>query len=335
MKTLPPRVARTAGAFIMALGLSFGFSSSMVQADDLSLRRIEDITWAVQIAERYPTIVSSNITYATSSNFESKLDVYAPRGNGQPKPTLVFFHGGGWLGGFTKEMYPFSFLPFLQLGWTVVNVEYRSSNVSPAPAAVEDALCALRWVGRKGKDYNIDTHKLVLMGQSAGGLLALAAGMIPPASSGLGGPCDYADAYGPPSQSVRQDTLPPRPVAIINWSGVSDVADLADGAHQQGYAAIWLGTQPDRMAVAKLVSPLTYVRKGSPPVITIHGDEDPLVPYAQSIRLHAALSHAGVVNKLVTIPGGGHSLFGIEATRDAWMQVFAFLDKLGLNVSVD
>ncbi len=113
------------------------------------------------------------------------------------------------------------------------------------------------------------------------------------------------------------------------------MADVVEGANQQGYAAIWLGTRPDRMAVAKLVSPLTYVRAGTPPVITIHGDQDPLVPYAQSVRLHAALSHAGVVNKLVTIPGGGHGLFGVEATREAWMQVFAFLEKLGLNVSTE
>jgi acetyl esterase/lipase len=200
-----------------------------------------------------------------------------------------------------------------------------------APAAVEDCLCALRWVGRNAKDYSIDTQKLVLMGQSAGGLLALAVGMIPAASSGLGGPCVYADAYGPPPQSVRRATFPPRPAAIVNWSGISDVANVAEGANQQGYATIWLGTRPEHMEIAKLVSPLTYVRPGLPPVITIHGDHDPLVPYEQSVRLHAALTRAGVVNKLVTIQGGSHGLFGVEATRDAWVQVFSFLEQLGVK----
>jgi acetyl esterase/lipase len=320
---------------MLALALLLGGSSGMATAEAQSLGGTEDLTWAVRIAERYPTIVASNITYVTANNFEAKLDVYTPRGNDQPKPTLLFFHGGGWMGGFTKEMYPFSFLPFLQLGWNVVNVEYRPSSVSLAPAAVEDCLCALRWVGRNAKNYNIDTHQLVVMGQSAGGLLALAVGMIPPASSGLGGPCVYADAYGSPPQSLRQTTSPPRPAAIINWSGVSDVADVAEGPNRQGYAAVWLGAQPERLAVAKLVSPLTYLRPGSPPVITIHGDQDPLVPYAQSVRLHAALAHAGVVNKLVTIPGGGHGVFGVEATHEAWMQVFSFLEKIGINVRTE
>src|SRR5258707_5541421 len=109
MNTLPPRAWRSAGAGIAALGLLLGVSSRMAPAEGQSLSRAEDITWAVRIAERYPTIVSSNITYVTANNFEAKLDVYTPHGNDRAKPTLVFFHGGGWMGGFTKEMYPFSF----------------------------------------------------------------------------------------------------------------------------------------------------------------------------------------------------------------------------------
>src|SRR5882724_9411222 len=101
MKTLPPRDGRTAKKIIVVLGLLLGVASGMAPAENRSLSRAEDITWAVRIAERYPTIVSSNITYVTANNFEAKLDVYTPRGNDQPKPTLVFFHGGGWMGGFT------------------------------------------------------------------------------------------------------------------------------------------------------------------------------------------------------------------------------------------
>jgi dipeptidyl aminopeptidase/acylaminoacyl peptidase len=54
------------------------------------------------------------------------------------------------------------------------------------------------------------------------------------------------------------------------------------------------------------VSPLTYVRAGLPPVLTIHGDADPTVPYTQSVRLHKALADAGIPNELMTIAGGRH-----------------------------
>ena len=77
-----------------------------------------------------------------------------------------------------------SVMPWLEMGWNVVNVEYRMARVSQAPAAVEDAQCALRFVVSRAKDYNIDTSRIVVSGESAGGHLALTAGMIP-ASAGF------------------------------------------------------------------------------------------------------------------------------------------------------
>ena len=72
-----------------------------------------------------------------------------------------------------------SIVPWLEMGWNVVNVEYRMARVALAPAAVEDAQCALRFVVGQAKNYGIDTSKIVLSGESAGGHLALAVGMIP------------------------------------------------------------------------------------------------------------------------------------------------------------
>ena len=52
-----------------------------------------------------------------------------------------------------------SVMPWLEMGWNVVNVEYRMARVAEAPAAVEDALCALRFVVAQAKNYNIDTER--------------------------------------------------------------------------------------------------------------------------------------------------------------------------------
>src|SRR5262245_15852833 len=83
----------------------------------------EDVSWGLRLFEHYD--FRPNITYYTADAYEAKLDVYMPRHRGQPRPTLMFFHGGGWMGGYTKDGNPFAFLPFLQLGWNVVNIEYR------------------------------------------------------------------------------------------------------------------------------------------------------------------------------------------------------------------
>ena len=71
---------------------------------------------------------------------------------------------------------------------------------------------------------------------------------------------------------------------------------------------------------------------GLPPIISVHGDKDPLNPYPQMVRLHEALTKAGVTNRLVTIHGGGHGLYGVEADREAYVQIFDFLEKAGLSV---
>ena len=119
--------------------------------------------------------------------------------------------------------------------------------------------------------------------------------------------------------------------AIVNWYGITDVLDLIQGDNVQGYALRWLGVRPDRESLAKKVSPLTYVRPGLPPILTVHGENDPLVPYQQAVRLHRALTEAGVPNRLVTIPEGPHGPFNPEETLRAHTIITEFLERHGLT----
>ncbi len=254
-----------------------------------------------------------NVTYLTASGYEAKLDGYASRTT-TPAPTLVYIHGGGWVGG-TKEGAVLQIMPYLAMGWTVVNVEYRLARNALAPAAVEDARCALRLVVSRAKDYNIDTTRIVLTGHSAGGHLALTTGMLP-LSAGLDRECVGTNEV--------------KIAAIVNWYGITDVVDILDGANMQGYAVAWLGSMPNRVEVARRVSPLTYVRPGLPPVITIHGDADPTVPYSHAVRLRDALTAAGVPNELVTIPGGHHGGFSAAEDQRAYAAIDAFLRTHGV-----
>ena len=255
--------------------------------------------------------VVPNITYLTANNWDAKLDVYQARGLTAPNPTLIYVHGGGWTGG-SKESSVLTFLPFLEMGWNVVNVEYRLARISLAPAAVEDCLCALRWIYRNAKEYNIDTTRLVTMGTSAGGHLALMMGLVP-ASTGLDRQC-------PGTEDLKV-------AAVINWYGITDVNELLAGPDMKTYAVTWLGSLTNREEVARRVSPLTYVRAGIPPIITIQGDADPTVPYSHGVRLREALDKAGVPNQHVTIPGGKHGGFTDEEMLKAYTAIRSFLEK--------
>lgn len=278
---------------------------------------------AVLISHNYDVI--PNITYLTANNYDAKLDVYRPQEAKSATPVVMLIHGGGWVSG-NKEERVLEALPYLQMGFAVVNVEYRLGRVSFAPAAVEDCLCALHWIGRNAKKYNFDLAKVVTTGGSAGGHLALTTGMIP-STSGFANECAHEDAdwTGPWTDPA------PKVAAIINWLGITDVAEMLQGPNVRSYAVSWFGGLPNREDLARSLSPLTYVRPGVPPVLTIHGDADRLVPYSQAVRLHQALSKAGVRNRLLTIVGGGHGDFTAEQQIKAFEAIHEFLASVGIS----
>ena len=276
----------------------------------------ETSSFLAHVSNQYRVI--PNLTYHIASNQENKLDLYVPRGATGPTPVLMYIHGGGWVGG-TKESSVLRILPYLEMGWAVANVEYRLGAVARAPAAVEDGLCALRWVIRNAGQYNLDTSRIVTTGNSAGGHLALTTGMIP-ASAGLDREC-------PGSEELRV-------AAIINWYGITEVGDLLDGPNTRSYAVEWMGSLENRFEIAERVSPMTYVRAGLPPTLTIHGDADPTVPYQHAVMLHEKLDELGVPNELHTVPGGRHGGFNREQTLAIFETIRRFLTQHGLGAGL-
>ncbi len=307
-----PRAAGTlsvAGALSTAALLCAGAVAAGAEQPAVSL------AWAEHASTTYG--IEANIQYGTFGGAPVRLDVWHNQASKQPKPTLLYIHGGGWVFG-DKGGAANAFLPFIAHGWNVVNVEYRMAGTALAPAAVQDVRCALRWVYQHREQYQINTSEIVAMGHSAGGHLALMEGMVP-SGSPLDDACP-ADAGDPPL----------RVAAVVNWFGITDVADLLAGPNRRTYAVAWLGGQPNSAAIAREVSPLTYVRAGLPPVITVHGDHDPTVPYTHAQRLDAALATAGVPHELVTIPGGGHGGFSPAELEHAYSEIWKFLAAHGV-----
>ena len=297
-------VAALAALFLVAL------ATAQSEADD----------WSVEVFRNYAVV--PDVTYLTADSYESKLDVYVPRDRSRKRPTLIYIHGGGWVGG-DKDSSTLAIMPYLQMGFAAVNVEYRLARQALAPAAVEDTRCALRWVIQNADEYGFDTERIVVTGSSAGGHLSLTTGMLP-ASAGLDRRCAVRLSV---EGRGRADTEPTEmPVAaIVNWFGITDVGDLLEGKNAKVYAVQWMGSTPDRFDVATRLSPLTYVRKGLPPILTIHGDADAIVPYDHAVQLHAKLKDAGVPNKLHTIPGGGHGNFTVDEYKEAFDVIRDFL----------
>jgi len=263
--------------------------------------------------------IVADVTYSRASGVENKLDVFHFRDTSVARPVVINIHGGGWTGGTKDEEY-LNLLPYLEMGFNAVNVEYRLADVALAPAAVADARCALRWVYANARRFGFDTSKIVVTGRSAGGHLALTTGMLPQ-EAGL----DFECSQGPHGRELSV-------AAIVNFYGITDVNDLLFGKpNEKSYAVRWLGAQEDIEEIARRVSPLSYVRRGLPPVLTIHGDSDPTVPYEHALRLKAALTAAGVPNQLHTVIGGGHGGFSPEQSVENHKAIRAFLKENGIQ----
>ena len=290
------RLVTAFAVLVLAPGIAYGQLS-------------ETAGWAIDVGQKFRSI--PNVTYLTANQWEGKLDIYVPRDDSAgPHPTFIYFHGGAHVFG-SKEASFLTLLPYLEMGWAVVNVEYRLAGAAHAPAAVEDCLCAVRWVIENAGDYNLDASRLVLTGASAGSHLALTSGMLP-ASTGLDRQCPGA---------------PIEVAAVVNWYGITDVLERLEGPHARPGTVRWFGSNPNRQELAQFLSPIRYVRAGLPPIITVHGDQDPRIPHTQAVRLHEGLDRVGVPNQLVTIPGGGHGGFPPDEMRRSHEAIRAFLAK--------
>jgi acetyl esterase/lipase len=294
------------------------FVALIVGAGDLQAQKPLSPSMASAVDMTNGYYVVPNVVYSTGSGYDCKLDAYVRGDVSTPLPVVVVIHGGGWVVG-SKEGRTFEGLPYMAMGFHVVNVEYRMASVALAPAAVQDCRRALAWVFLNAGRYHFDTSKVVVTGGSAGGHLALTTGLL-----------RWADGFDMPTD-WNQDPPKTHVAAIVNWFGITDVADLLDGANRQQYAVSWVGVSPEAKKIAASVSPLTYVRPGAPPVISIHGNNDALVPYQHAVRLHKALDAAGVANKLITIPGGGHGGFSPADYQNCYAQIVAFLEGAGIR----
>lgn len=253
-----------------------------------------------------------NVVYTTAKDWEGKMDIYLPSKDKGPTPVVINIHGGGWNHGVKESQTGFS--TFFKAGFAVANIEYRLTGQATAPAAIEDTRCALIYLIKNTKALNIDVNKIVIMGGSSGGHLALMGGLL--------------------ANDHRFDTNCPgveniKVAAIIDKYGITDVWDWGNGTVVKSKSArTWLGDKADDKKFAASVSPMTYVTKDSPPVFIVHGDADPTVPYQQSVDLHKKLQEAGVKTEFITVLGGQHGKFEKEKNSEINKAMITFLKSI-------
>lgn len=253
-----------------------------------------------------------NVVYTKVKDWEGKMDIYINPAAAKPTAVVINIHGGGWNKGVKESQTGFS--TFFKAGFAVANIEYRLTGQATAPAAVEDTRCALIYLIKNAKTLNIDVDRIVIMGGSAGGHLALMGGLLAN---------DHRfDGNCPGVENIKV-------AAIIDKYGITDVWDWGYGPNIKSRSAKnWLGNYASDQKFAASVSPITYVTKNSPPVFIVHGDADPTVPYQQSVDLHKKLVEAGVKTEFITVQGGLHGKFEKEKNSEVNKAIMAFIKSI-------
>jgi acetyl esterase/lipase len=251
--------------------------------------------------------VLKDLEYGRGSGRALLLDLYLPEKSdpsGKPLPLIIWVHGGAWMGGSKDQSSPA--LRFTREGYAVAHVGYRLTPEAKFPAQIYDCKAAVRWLRANAAKYNLNPDRFIAWGDSAGGhLVAL-----------LGTSGGVADLEG----DVNDLKTSSRVQAVVDWYGPTDFRPNGNARNAialrdpNGPVAKLLGgpatENPDKAAKA---SPMTYVSKGAPPFLIMHGDLDDTVPIQQSVSLAEALKKVGVDVTYVLMSGSGHGFKGPEA----------------------
>ena len=242
--------------------------------------------------------VIADVVYGHKDGLALTMDVHRPTAESN-QAVILFMVSGGWYSRWTppEKMRP-RFQPYLDEGYTMVAVRHGSSPRYSIPEAVSDVRQAVRFVRKNAERFGIKPNRLGVMGNSAGGHLALMLG-----TTGTDNAPDAKEELQRISSRVAAVVarVPPTDLRVAVWESPESLPAY------RGFPALNLP-----MAEAEQNSPLVHATADDAPALIIMGAEDKLVPAKHGRWIEAAFRQRGVTNKLIVIPGAGHGLQGAE-----------------------
>jgi len=240
---------------------------------------------------REVTIKPILVVYKTIGEVELKLHIFEPpdRRAKEPVPAIVFFLGGGWVGGTPRQFYHQSDY-LASRGMMAISAEYRvKSRHGTTPfECVADGKSAIRWVRSNAKRLGVNPNKIVASGGSAGGHVAACTGVL----KGL-------------DEESEDRNISSKPNALVLFNPALDLVEFSKKR-----------ASDERFKRAKEISPLQHVTQGVPPCIIFHGTADRIVPFDSADRFTSAMKEAGNMCRLVPFEEKGHGFFNYGREKD-------------------
>ena len=227
--------------------------------------------------------------FAQTGDAELKLDFFAAASTNaaQSAPCIVVVHGGGWDSGDRTQLDEWNHR-WAARGYAVAAVSYRLAPKSIWPAQRDDVLASITWLKANAERLGLDPTRLVLLGRSAGGQIAAAAG------------------YGAKDPAIRGVVALYAPHDMrFAWS----VSREDDALNSINLMRQYFGGPPDtpeRIARYESASGQLLAQRDSPPTLMIHGVPDTLAWDRHSERLTMRLQELGVPHYYLRLPWATH-----------------------------
>ncbi|PGM56096.1 alpha/beta hydrolase [Bacillus sp. AFS053548] len=278
--------------------------------------------------------------YKKNENFSLKADFYET--NREKAPVIVYIHGGGLIWGsredISKEMVQF----YTSNGFSLFSIDYRLAPETKLRDILEDVQDAILWISTEGpKQFSIDPNKIIIIGGSAGGFLALCSGTFKFKPQAIVSFYGYGDisaswATNPSSYYLQKDLVSNEIAEMLQSTHV-----ITEGSVEKRYL-IYVHARQQGESVQKITGvdsitnkdqllkfcPIKHITKNYPPTLFLHGTKDTDVPYEQSVFMRGALLQKGVKTKFITIPNGEHVFdkdFHLPMVQDSLKQMIEFL----------
>ena len=239
---------------------------------------------------------------------EQLLDVYYPDEGEGPWPLIIYVHGGGWSMGSRRECAIDCILGALKRGYALVTLDYRLAPKTKFPEFLFDVKTAVRWCRANAKEYGFIPDKFGVMGDSAGGHLALMIGFT------AGHPEYEGEQYGWPGvSSAVQAVIDMYGPAVLDadnfaWTRENGLKSMRPEPPKDAPPML-AGAFTADLNMLKLISPISYVHKDIPPVLIQQGEADPVVPKQHSILVAERIRQVCGPDRvdLRLYPGRSHS----------------------------
>ena len=258
-----------------------------------------------------------DLPYADTNNKKQTLDIVYPTHDKAPYKTIVLIHGGGWMFGDKETESIASVFQATTQGYAVVSINYRLSDEVTWPKPLHDAKAAIRFIRANADKYQLDTKNLVAWGGSAGGHIAemLGATNDQPAFEDLTmGNAAYSSAIQ----------------GIVAWYPVSDISGLTDAGTVPANKIMGFDVRANKDKTHD-ASPVNLVAKDFPPVLFVHGTNDNIVPYQQSVDMQKKIKEiTDRKPEFITFKGAGHGDQRIKTTENV-MNNLHFVDEILYN----